>query len=116
MKMTAYNDPLQLSIAIVQDRTKTLVLWEMEHKKQDVSQFIKNIPSLTKDRIQEELTNLIELGLVTRVVYVKKRSQRIEYALTNRGAMLLKCLRIMMHIGIEILFEFGKKKYVTTSG
>lgn len=108
MKATTNDDPLQVSIAIVQDRAKVLILWEMNNKKQEFTQFIKRIPSLTTEAIQKELMELIELGLVSRVVYVKKRSQHIEYALTNRGGMLLKCLRKMMDIGIEIMVDYGK--------
>lgn len=116
MNVTTYRDPLELSIAIAQNRAKALVLWEMETKKQEMSQFIKKIPSLSPDVLKSELAELIELGLVSRVVHVKKKSQFVEYALTNRGAQLLKCLRKMMNIGIEVMMDYGMSELLVEDG
>lgn len=116
MNVTTYRDPLMLSIAIAQERAKALILWEMETKKQEFSQLIKKIPSISKDAMKSELAELIELGLVSRVVHVKKKSQFVEYALTNRGAQLLKCLRKMMNIGIEVMMDYGMSDLLVEDG
>ena len=93
MKVTAYKDPLTLSVDIAQEREKALVLWEMEKRKKRLEELCKAIPSMLKKEIMEQLDELISLGLVSRIVHVHKKPTMIEYALTNRGAMLLKCLR-----------------------
>lgn len=116
MKVKTYRDPLLLAIDITQQRQKALILWEMEIKKQELGALIKNIPSLDKDVIVTEINELIELGLVARVVHVKKKAQFVEYALTNRGAQLLKCLRKMMKIGIEIMMDYGMNAFLEEEG
>ena len=108
MKVTAYKDPLTLSVDIAQEREKALVLWEMEKRKKRLEELCKAIPSMLKKEIMEQLDELISLGLVSRIVHVHKKPTMIEYALTNRGAMLLKCLRKMMDYHMEeILIQEG---------
>ncbi|MGX8834467.1 winged helix-turn-helix transcriptional regulator [Amedibacillus sp. YH-ame6] len=117
MKVKTYRDPLVLAIDVTQQRVKALILWEMEKKKQELSSLVHNIPSLDSRIIFEELNELIELGLVSRVVHVKRKPQQIiEYALTNRGAQLLKCLRKMMNVGIEIMMDYGMNEYLMEEG
>ena len=116
MKVKTYRDPLLLAIDVTQQRSKALVLWEMEKKKQEHSSLVKNIPSLPAQVIMDELNDLVELGLVARIVHVRRKPQKIEYALTNRGAQLLKCLRKMMNVGIEIMMDFGMNDYLEKEG
>lgn len=116
MKVTTYSDPLVLSITIAQSRSKVLILWEMEVKKKKLSKLIKNIPSLTQEELTSELAELIELGLVTRLVHIKKQAQYVNYALTNRGAQLLMCLRKMMNIGVEIMMDYGMMDLLMKGG
>ncbi|MEG0736718.1 MAG: winged helix-turn-helix transcriptional regulator [Longicatena sp.] len=117
MKVKTYRDPLVLAIDVTQQRVKALILWEMEKKKQELSSLVHNSPSLDSQIIFEELNELIELGLVSRVVHVKRKPQQIiEYALTNRGAQLLKCLRKMMNVGIEIMMDYGMNEYLMEEG
>lgn len=116
MKVKTYRDPLLLAIDVTQQRSKALVLWEMEKKKKDLSTLIKNIPSLNSEVIMNEINELVELGLVARVVHVHRKPQLIEYALTNRGAQLLKCLRKMMSVGIEIMMDYGMNDYLEKEG
>lgn len=116
MKVTAYKDPLLLCIAIAQSRSKALILWEMEIKKKKLTKLVENIPSLTQENLTDELAELIELGLVTRSVHVKKQTQYVNYALTNRGAQLLMCLRKMMNIGIEVMMDYGMMDLLVADG
>ena len=97
MKVTAYKDPLTLSVDIAQEREKALVLWETEKRK-------------------KRLEELISLGLVSRIVHVHKKPTMIEYALTNRGAMLLKCLRKMMDVGIGIMMDYHMEEILIQEG
>lgn len=83
MKVTGYMDPLTLSIDIAQEREKALVLWEMEKRKKRLEELCAAISSMTKHSIMEQLDELITLGLVSRVVHVRKKPTMIEYALTN---------------------------------
>lgn len=118
MKVKNYRDPLVLAIEIAQDRPKALILWEMEKKKKELGQLRVSLPSLKREELNEELSELFDLGLISRVVHARQKPQVIEYALTNRGAQLLKCLRKMMKIGIEIMMDYGmidfleKERYI----
>ena len=116
MKVKTYRDPLLLSIDITMQRHKALILWEMEKKKQVLKDLEQHIPSIEKHILFEELNELVEMGLVARIVHVKKKSQFVEYALTNRGAQLLKCLRKMMNVGIEIMMDYGMNDYLEQEG
>lgn len=71
---------------------------------------------MTKHSIMEQLDELITLGLVSRVVHVRKKPTMIEYALTNRGAMLLKCLRKMMDVGIGIMMDYHMEEVLIQEG
>ena len=116
MKVTAYKDPLTLSVDIAQEREKALVLWEMEKRKKRLEELRKAIPSMLKKEIMEQLDELIALGLVSRIVHVHKKPTMIEYALTNRGAMLLKCLRKMMDVGIGIMMDYHMEEILIQEG
>ena len=116
MKVTAYKDPLTLSVDISQEREKALVLWEMEKRKKRLEELCKAIPSMLKKEIMEQLDELIALGLVSRIVHVHKKPTMIEYALTNRGAMLLKCLRKMMDVGIGIMMDYHMEEILIQEG
>lgn len=116
MDVRNYRDPLVLAVDIAQNRPKALILWEMEKRKKEIGQLRVSIPSLDKEELNKELVELIELGLVSRVVDTKKKPQVIEYALTNRGAQLLKCLRNMMKIGIEIMMDYGMNEFLEQEG
>lgn len=116
MQVRSFVDPLELIQHIAKERAKALVLWEMESKKQELKDFISKVPSMNADKITKELGELIELGLVSRVVHVKVKPQKIEYALTNRGAQFLKCLRKMMGIGIDIMLDYGMTTILEKQG
>ena len=116
MKVTAYRDPLTLSVDIAQEREKALVLWEMEKRKKRLEELCAAIPSMLKKEIMEQLDELISLGLVSRIVHVHKKPTMIEYALTNRGAMLLKCLRKMMDVGIGIMMDYHMEEILIQEG
>lgn len=116
MKVKNYRDPLVLAIEIAQDRPKALILWEMEKKKKELGQLRVSLPSLKREELNEELSELFDLGLISRVVHARQKPQVIEYALTNRGAQLLKCLRKMMKIGIEIMMDYGMIDFLEKEG
>ena len=116
MNVTAYRDPLTLSVDIAQEREKALVLWEMEKRKKRLEELCAAIPSMLKKEIMEQLDELIALGLVSRIVHVHKKPTRIEYALTNRGAMLLKCLRKMMDVGIGVMMDYHMEEVLMQEG
>lgn len=93
-----------------------MVLWEMEKRKKRLEELCKAIPSMLKKEIMEQLDELIALGLVSRIVHVHKKPTMIEYALTNRGAMLLKCLRKMMDVGIGIMMDYHMEEILIQEG
>lgn len=88
----------------------------MEKRKKRLEELCKAIPSMLKKEIMEQLDELIALGLVSRIVHVHKKPTMIEYALTNRGAMLLKCLRKMMDVGIGIMMDYHMEEILIQEG
>lgn len=116
MQIDTYKDPLTLSIHIAQKRNLALLLWEMEKQKKSMAELHSAIPSMKKEEIMEQLEELMALGLVSRVVHVHKKANVIAYALTNRGAMLLKCLRKMMDVGIGIMMDYHMEEVLMQEG
>ena len=70
MNVREYRDPLKLAQDISLNRTKVLLLWEMEKRKQN-DQGLRN--AISNADWKKELEELISLGLVSRIVHAKER-------------------------------------------
>ena len=115
IKITEFRDPLQLALTIAQDEKKVEILWLMENRKLQMVQFQRLLP-WHSDVITEELRQLVELGLVSRVIHMKEKPIQVEYALANRGALYLKCLRNMKKAGIQLMLDYGLSKQLEEDG
>lgn len=113
MNVREYRDPLKLAQDISLNRTKVLLLWEMEKRKQN-DQGLRN--AISNADWKKELEELISLGLVSRIVHAKRKPMEIEYALTNRGAKYLRCMRTMMDVSIEIMMDYQMHEVLIQEG
>ena len=71
MNVREYRDPLKLAQDISLNRTKVLLLWEMEKRKQN-DQGLRN--AISNADWKKELEELISLGLVSRIVHAKRNA------------------------------------------
>lgn len=115
IKITEFKDPLLLALTIAQDEKKVKLLWMMESRKLELKQFRQNL-EWHSDLLIEELRQLTELGLVSRVIHLKEKPVRVEYALSNRGALFLKCLRNMKKAGTQLMVDYGLKQQLIDDG
>lgn len=99
------QDELFICIDMIKDKYKILILSEMEMKR-EFKELMHAVSSIDKQELINQLQELIALGVITRIVNVNKKPMVIEYALTNRGAMLLKCIKKMKQIGKDIKQDF----------
>lgn len=113
MNVREFRDPLKLAQNISLNRTKVLLLWEMDNQKQNDQKLRSSFANVDW---KKELEELISLGLVSRIVHAKRKPMEIEYALTNRGAKYLRCIRTMMDVGIEIMMDYQMHEVLIQEG
>lgn len=116
MKVRTYKDPLTLSLDIANDRTNVVLLWELEKKKQEISDLYKILSTIPGDTLMEHLAALVEQGFVSRSVRSQQYPIKVEYILTNRGAKYLKCLRRMMDVGVEVMVDYQMEDVLVEGG
>ena len=107
---TDYEDPLFLINDIVADHIKVTILCEMEEKKKQAYEFTASLPGVPREKISEEIAEVVEMGLVARKIHVRKQPHYVEYALTNEGAMLARCIRNMKSVGALILDKYKENE------
>ncbi|WP_416324646.1 winged helix-turn-helix transcriptional regulator [[Eubacterium] hominis] len=110
MKIGEYEDSLQLIYDIVANQIKVVILCETENKKKQAYEYLASLPNITRETINEELAELVEMGLVSRLIHVRKQPHYVEYALTNEGVMLAGCIRKMRSVGNVILDKYLEKE------
>ena len=110
MKVASYNDPLELIKDIIADQVKVTLLCVMEDKKRQAYEFVPHLPELSREQISELIAEVVEMGLVARKIHVRKQPHFVEYALTNEGAMLVRCIRNMKSIGTLILDKYKENE------
>lgn len=116
VKVRTYKDPLTLSLDIANDRTNVVLLWELEKKKQEISDLNKILSAIPADSLMEHLAALVEAGFVSRTVRNQQQPIKVEYILTNRGAKYLKCIRRMMDVGIEVMLDYQMEEVLIEGG
>lgn len=116
MNVIKYRDPLVLMLDTINDRKKTLILYELERTKKQAYEVAAALPHMQREEISSELASLVEMGLVARKIHVRKQPHYVEYALTNEGAMLLRSVQTIMDIGIHVMLQYGMEGVLEEHG
>lgn len=98
--------PVEITLALIGDKWKVLVLRELINGTKRFGELKKSIGSISQKVLTQQLRSMEEDGLVERKVYAEV-PPRVEYSLTKDGFSLKPILDSMMEWG-----EQYKKKYV----
>lgn len=98
-----YTCPLELTHDMIRGKWKTIILWRLRLGNTSLSRLEKDIQGITQKMLLEHLKDLMDYGLVNKVVY-EGYPLRVEYFLTEkRGIQILEALKIMQSVGEDYL-------------
>lgn len=98
--------PVEITLSLIGDKWKVLVLRELINGTKRFGELKKSIGSISQKVLTQQLRSMEEDGLVERKVYAEV-PPRVEYSLTKDGFSLKPILDSMMEWG-----EQYKGKYV----
>lgn len=110
MKVADYQDPLELIKDIVADQIMVTVLCVLADKKRQTGEFFPYLSGVDREQISKAIAEVVEMGLAVRQISSKKQTYLVEYALTNEGAMLARCIRNMKSIGTQIINKYKENE------
>lgn len=111
-----YTCPLEIVHDIVKGKWKTIILYQLKHGPQSLSQMEHQIAGISQKMLLEQLKELQEFGLVDKKVY-EGYPLHVEYFLTEeRGGKMTKALEIMQQIGIDYLLDNGQEEELKKKG
>lgn len=107
MIVTNYHDSYKLALAIAQRKDLYVILQQLDMTKKEIGQIAIGLKDDDRLRIRDGLQELTAIGLVSTLIHKNVKPMQIEYALTNRGAKLLKALKTMQEVSLEIMDAYG---------
>jgi len=104
----AHICPAEVTIKLVGNKWKLLILWELSHNVHRFGDLLKKIPGISQKVLTQSLRSLEADGLVSRRVYAEV-PPRVEYSMTVLARDLSKVLDIMGAWGIKYMAMKEKK-------
>lgn len=100
-----YTCPLELTHDMIKGKWKTIILWRLRLDHTSLAKLQKDIDGITQKMLLQHLRELMEFGLVDKIVY-KGYPLKVQYFLTkDRGIKILEALAIMQSIGIDYMLQ-----------
>jgi DNA-binding HxlR family transcriptional regulator len=99
---TQYQCSLELTLALIGGKWKSLILWKLGGNTLRFSELRKSMPQVTQKMLTQQLRELEEDGLVCRHVYAQV-PPKVEYSLTEAGKSILPILQSMCQWGIDYI-------------
>lgn len=100
-----FTCPLELTHDMIKGKWKTIILWRLRIGHTSLSKLEKDIEGITQKMLLEQLKELMEFGLVDKIVF-EGYPLRVEYFITeNRGKKMLEALTIMQSLGIDYMIS-----------
>ena len=99
---TNYQCSMELTLALIGGKWKSLILWKLGDSTLRFSELRKNLPQVTQKMLTQQLRELEEDGLVHRHVYTQV-PPRVEYSLTQAGKSILPILNSMCEWGLQYI-------------
>ena len=103
---TEYHCPMELTLDLFGGKWKSLILWHLEENTLRYSELKKALPKITQKMLTQQLRELEQDELVTRVIYPQV-PPKVEYSLTDAGKSLLPILTAMYQWGLNYANETG---------
>ena len=111
-----YTCPLELTHDMIKGKWKPIILWRLRLGNTSLSKLEKDIEGMSQKMLLEQLKELMEFGLVDKLVF-EGYPLRVEYFLTeNRGKKMLEALSIMQAVGIDFMLENGMEDVLRAKG
>ena len=101
------NCPVSATLQLIGGKYKALLLWHLTGKTLRFSQLRKLVPEATPKMLTQQLRELEESALITRVVYPVV-PPKVEYSLTEKGGSLFPILQGMYHWGVTHMQAEGR--------
>ena len=92
--------PVEVTLMLISDRWKVLILRDLLSGTKRFGELKKSIGSISQKVLTSNLRSMEEDGLLTRKVYAEV-PPRVEYTLTERGESLRPILFAMQQWGID---------------
>ncbi len=105
---THYQCSMELTLALIGGKWKSLILWRLGDNTLRFSELKKSLPQVTQKMLTQQLRELEEDGLVHRHVYTQV-PPRVEYSLTQAGKSILPILNTMCEWGLQYITSFSKE-------
>lgn len=99
---TKYNCPVEVTLAMIGGKYKTLILWYLKDKTLRYNELAKLINKATPKMLTQQLRELEADGFVNRKVYPVV-PPKVEYSLTEQGKTLIPILKSMFFWGKDFL-------------
>lgn len=111
-----YTCPLEIVHDIVKGKWKTIILYSMKDGKKSLSELEHEIEGISQKMLLEQLSELIQFGLVDKKKY-EGYPLHVEYSLTEgRGQKMIEALYIMQMIGIDYMLQNGMSDALISKG
>lgn len=111
-----YTCPLEMTHDLTKGKWKPIILWQLgKYAPLQPSELEKSIKGINQKMLLEQLSELINIGMVIKKVY-DGYPLRTEYSLTSRGHKMLKAITIMQGIGIDLMLEHGMTDALRNAG
>ncbi len=104
-KGTHYQCSMELTLALIGGKWKSLILWRLGNETLRFSQLHKSLPQVTQKMLTQQLRELEEDGLIYRHIFTQI-PPKVEYSLTPAGKSILPLLESMCQWGIEYINNF----------
>ena len=102
--------PVEVTLMLISDRLKVLVLRDLLSGTKRFGELKKSIGSISQKVLTSNLSSMEEDGLLTRKVYAEV-PPRVEYTLTELGKSLQPILLAMQQWGLEYQEMQFKKQH-----
>lgn len=98
--------PVEVTLMLISDRWKVLILRDLLTGTKRFGELKKSIGSISQKVLTSNLRAMEEDGLVSRKIYAQV-PPRVEYSLTKTGASLQPILLAMQEWGMEYRKQYG---------
>ena len=106
-KDVEYQCAMELTLDLIGGKWKVLILWHLGNQTLRFSALRRTLPHVTQKMLTQQLRELEEDGLVSRLVYAQI-PPKVEYSLTPAGRSLLPILSTMCQWGKDYAEEFSQ--------
>ncbi len=104
-KGTHYQCSMELTLALIGGKWKSLILWRLGNETLRFSELRKSLPQVTQKMLTQQLRELEEDGLIYRHIFTQV-PPKVEYSLTPAGKSIIPLLHSMCQWGIEYIKNY----------